>query len=42
MGAGGMAAVAKKTGISHVRLKSLNPHLRRPDGSYANGIIRIA
>jgi hypothetical protein len=39
---GGLPAVAKKTGISHLRLRSLNPHLRRPDGSYGNGIIRIA
>jgi hypothetical protein len=37
-----MHQVARRTGIPVIRLRSLNLHLRRPDGSYRPGIIRIA
>lgn len=41
-GYGGIHAVARKTGIPVHRLQSLNYHLRRPDGQYGGGIVRIA
>lgn len=41
-GGGGMGAITRRTGIPLIRLRSLNYHLRRGDGSYAPGIVRIA
>jgi hypothetical protein len=41
-GHGAIMAIARRTGINQYRLLSLNSHLRRPDGSYARGVVRIA